>query len=119
MILKLSSAFLIIFTQLNLSLAIHAGDEATQNAVSDFVVSIRFKSKNKGHVHHCGASFVAAKYLLTAGHCADGMTADQLLIYSGSNKLSDQVKIGEVKAIHLHPEYKSISQSSSFTLKRK
>jgi secreted trypsin-like serine protease len=54
----------------------------------------------------CGASFLGGKWLLTASHCVDGTSADQLKVNVGEYNLSDGAENAKtVKRIYMHADY--------------
>ncbi len=54
----------------------------------------------------CGASFLGGKWLLTAAHCVEGVTASQLKVNVGEYDLSNGAENAQaVKRIYMHADY--------------
>ena len=54
----------------------------------------------------CGASFLGGKWLLTASHCVEGVSPQQLKINVGEYDLSNGAKsVKAVKRIYMHADY--------------
>ena len=54
----------------------------------------------------CGASFLGDKWLLTAAHCVDGVSAQQLKVNVGEYDLSNGAENAQsVERIYIHPNY--------------
>ena len=52
----------------------------------------------------CGASLVAAQWLLTAGHCVDGLAAEDVQVVMGAGVLGQADRL-EAAEIVIHPDY--------------
>ncbi len=54
----------------------------------------------------CGASFLGGKWLLTASHCVEGVSPQQLKVNVGEYDLSNGAEDAKaVKRIYIHPDY--------------
>jgi secreted trypsin-like serine protease len=59
----------------------------------------------------CGASFIGDKWLLTASHCVDGVSTEQLKVNVGEYDLSNGAEDAKaVKRIYMHPDYELDSE---------
>ncbi|MCP3799327.1 serine protease [Allokutzneria sp. A3M-2-11 16] len=70
-----------------------------------FMASAQFPAAGKDGEHFCGAALIAARWLVTAGHCAQGIVPGKTFYRIGS---LDRTKGGSyvgVRSAHLHPEY--------------
>ena len=53
-----------------------------------------------------GASFIGDKWLLTASHCVDGVSPQNLKVNVGEYNLSNGAEDAKtVKRIYMHPDY--------------
>lgn len=56
----------------------------------------------------CGASFLGGKWLLTASHCVEGVSPQQLKVSVGAYNLSNSAENAKaVKRIYMHADYQS------------
>lgn len=56
----------------------------------------------------CGASFLGDKWLLTAAHCVDGVSTEQLKVNVGEYDLSNGAANAKaVQRIYMHPDYQN------------
>lgn len=54
----------------------------------------------------CGASFIGDKWLLTAAHCVDGVSSQQLKVNVGEYNLTNGAEDAKsIKHIYIHPDY--------------
>ncbi|KAL4985249.1 trypsin-like cysteine/serine peptidase domain-containing protein [Aspergillus falconensis] len=79
--------------------AIVGGDDAE---ITDYPYQIALLSSGS---LICGGSIISPKYIVTAGHCADGASASSLSIRAGSTYHDNGGTVVNVKAITVHPEY--------------
>jgi len=67
----------------------------------------------------CGGSLVSSTYVVTAGHCCDGQSANRLGVRVGSHRLNsvdaDQVDVA-VKTVKLHESYDSFTIENDICL---
>jgi secreted trypsin-like serine protease len=59
-----------------------------------------------GAAHYCGGTIYSARWILTAGHCVGGKTADQIAVAYGSNTLGTGVSRVNVVEIVRHRGYR-------------
>jgi secreted trypsin-like serine protease len=97
------------------SAQIIGGNLADQNEFP-FLVNIWMNSPEDGYVaHHCGASLIAKKWLLTAAHCLmedktetlqAPVNPNSLILFIGSHRISGEgAQKLKAKAIHIHPKF--------------
>ncbi|KAJ3659685.1 hypothetical protein Zmor_011360 [Zophobas morio] len=55
--------------------------------------------------HSCGGSIISPSYIITAAHCTQGTTEDQLSVRAGTSIREDGGQVIEVKKIYNHPKY--------------
>lgn len=79
------------------------GDEVERGAYP-FMASLQSEFYDG---HFCGASLVHENYVLTAGHCTDGMDVDDFYVVLGMHDRSDlsEGEVFEVDEIISHPNY--------------
>jgi secreted trypsin-like serine protease len=55
--------------------------------------------------HNCGASIIDDEWLLTAGHCVDSLSPEDVTAYIGEVNLAGDGERVPVKEIYIHPRY--------------
>ncbi|CAF2572957.1 unnamed protein product [Rotaria sp. Silwood2] len=91
------------------------GEEAIPLSWS-MMVSIQHRSSHK---HFCGGSILADSYILTAAHCVDGQTPDQILVVAGiHNKSDEDGLIRRVAQIFVHPHWSSYQNQHDIAILR-
>jgi trypsin len=67
--------------------------------------------RTKQNAHYCGGSIINQLWIVTASHCVDGDTPNQVLIVVGDHKRDDASNTFRqsinVVQIHMHPNYDS------------
>lgn len=53
----------------------------------------------------CGGSIITPAHILTAAHCVDGVSANQIVVYAGCNNRRTCSQILHVSVIKIHPNY--------------
>ena len=72
------------------------------------IVSIQYRSSNG---HFCGGSILDDSHILTAAHCVDSVSSDELRIAAGIYSLTETFPtIRSVDAIYIHPNWSSTSR---------
>ncbi|XP_046404255.1 trypsin-1-like [Ischnura elegans] len=59
----------------------------------------------RGGYFECGASIVSETMAITAAHCTDGASADELSVRAGSSEVNSGGSIHQVTKIHQHPGF--------------
>lgn len=65
---------------------------------------------NFGHV--CGASLIAAEWVVTAAHCVDGLTVAQIQVLVGSSRLSTAGYRSNIDQLVLHPQWQPLGDNT-------
>ena len=91
------------------------GGETAPKGAAPWMVGLQ--NTNGGHRPFCGASLIAPTWVLTAAHCLEGESANNLETIVGGYKLSS--KDGEIikaKRIIIHPNYDSDATDNDIAL---
>ncbi|KAL4909577.1 hypothetical protein BDW74DRAFT_146822 [Aspergillus multicolor] len=64
----------------------------------------------------CGGSIISPRYIVTAGHCADGASARSLSIRAGSTYHARGGTVVGVSAITVHPQYDSATVDNDISI---
>ncbi|KAK9758495.1 Trypsin [Popillia japonica] len=77
------------------------GADATEGQFP-WQVSLRYASNNE---HFCGGSIIRSKWILTAGHCVAGKSAEDILIITGTISLSKGGNTHKISTIISHASF--------------
>lgn len=79
-----------------------------------WMASLQYKNSGK---HFCGATLIAARWLLTAAHCVQNKRSSGIRVQIGVTQLYGQFKPRyKVKNINIHPDYNLDTQDSDLAL---
>lgn len=70
--------------------------------VREFPYQISLRSNGQ---HSCGGSIISQRYILTAAHCTNGLSASSLSIRAGSSFHQSGGQVRNVERIIQHPNY--------------
>jgi len=79
------------------------GGNTAKEGLYPFIVSLRTGS---GNSHFCGGTIIQKEFILTAAHCVEEATPDDVRVGAGDNTRSKQT-IHKVSAVYVHPKYDS------------
>jgi len=103
----------------NRQIRIIDGKETTKGAYP-FMTALIQKGMDPVQGQMCGASLVDKRYVLTASHCVEGMTSDQLDVWVSNGEVSleqpDNGKTVEVSQIYMHLDYDSQSLDNDIAI---
>lgn len=69
---------------------------------------ISFQSTYFGGYHFCGGSVYNENFIITAAHCCDGESPEDVQVLAGAHNLEDfegTEQTVDVAAINMHPDY--------------
>lgn len=70
------------------------------------------------HSHFCGGSYLGGGWVVTAAHCVDGLTAQQLWVSIGQQDLAKSLTYYSVERIVMHSDYDAQRLSDDIALIR-
>jgi len=77
------------------------GGNTAKEGMYPFIVSLRTGS---GNSHFCGGTIIQQEFILTAAHCVEGATPDDVRVGAGDNTRSKQT-IYKLSDVYVHPKY--------------
>lgn len=66
--------------------------------------------------HYCGASVIRPEWMITAAHCVDGYTADQLTARVGSADRTEGGEVAQPTKLVAHPSYTGPGSTADLAL---
>lgn len=78
-------------------------------------VSFQLAFLNNGY-HYCGSSMISINFALTAGHCVNGIKADNITIRAGSSYSDRGGMMIFVKKTYIHPDFVARTFLNDFAL---
>ncbi|CAG2170048.1 unnamed protein product [Oppiella nova] len=86
-----------------------AGGREARKGEFPWMISVQKRNPgDPGHQHHCGASVINRKWILTATHCLRGIDAKDLQIVAGAHDIkswTDHMSRHMVEHMVLHPDF--------------
>ena len=64
----------------------------------------------------CGGSVIHEKWVLTAAHCVDGASSDDIQVLAGTQNLEEGGQRIDVEAIRMHPDYRGDTLENDIAL---
>ena len=84
------------------------GGDRRPPAKNPFQVALLMASQpNNAQAQFCGGTLVGPNFVVTAAHCSDFVTADQVQVLTGARRLDGSGDRRDVAAITIHPSWNS------------
>ena len=97
------------------SARIVGGDEVTSKSTYPWIVSIKTANTES---HFCGGSLIDEQWVLTAAHCMEGLSADNIIATVGEYDLSSSTETPStnIDKIIIHPNFNTVTFDNDIAL---
>jgi secreted trypsin-like serine protease len=93
------------------------GKEVTDSKIYPWQVSLQVAwIPNHAKAHYCGGTIYSNQWIVTAAHCLQGLTADDVMVVSGTIKLTPDVAQSGVSELIKHPAFSRATYDNDVAL---